>query len=772
MILDELVRLERFRRMATIHGISLPEKSMLPFQEVEYLRGFINANVYLRAEAWMCPSWVNLSRKSIDKEKEFATEFHNTLYRNWSDIGGVGAKRFGIICSRGLVVPRFDFGSIDFWPLDNDELMFPALIGKDGPQMKLVSTEDQLYEWKVQIKSVEFVRLVYHIMKDNSEYVYNEIILRNLGLEKATCSFCIVVRPMSPLGVEPIETIEYDSSRQTLFVNDNLALMVNKKPTAIVMCEGNDPDLPKTVIEMSTQSDIRLKSKTGLATAVLRFNVTLSPAGTERIILGSPLFAATKNDDIPTFNPNDNDRDKSVGRWFDFADERTAVTFPDSRLDSVFNQATLSLAIQALPVIFPDGSHLESLNWKERIRVLLALIRSGSTKATEHVVAEIVSKIVVPKGPLELSTFSPLLLGILQYYEHTTDIQISRNYLEYFRQCTSGVVDAIQKLMGTGEISIDAASIIVDDQPLEHYPIIKEGIISDFENQLWNLAALKAARTFFEDMHDKEFTTTLEQTIAKYQDFVIEKSKEIQHARWIRPTDPVMQRIEREILDVLASVVLLRVTEIEPSILELVHSKIAKHRIVNNLWKFFQPNERYSSHLALRLAHFYVKTKRRNLVEPLLNRVLDFFTDDYHLPDFVDIRTYGGSGGSGQSVTAAADLILLLLDMVLYEEASNLIILAGVPEAWFTTKKPLIVDSLPTLRGKAHIELGSSSNQHQIEIRLVDLPEEIEIHVPSSIPIPMVKAYGASIVERVSNVASPFLKLVPLSEETVLTYHK
>ena len=169
MILDELARLKRFRRIAKTQGIDPPEQGMLPFQEVEYLRGFINANIYLEADPWMCPSWVNLSRKDIDTEVELVTEFRNTMYRNWSNIGGVGSKQYGIVCSRGLVAPCFDFGSIDFWLLDKDELVFPAMTGKDGPQLKLVSNEDQLYEWKTQIKSVDFTRLMYHVTKDNSE---------------------------------------------------------------------------------------------------------------------------------------------------------------------------------------------------------------------------------------------------------------------------------------------------------------------------------------------------------------------------------------------------------------------------------------------------------------------------------------------------------------------------------------------------------------------------------------------------------------------------
>jgi hypothetical protein len=65
-----------------------------------------------------------------------------------------------------------------------------------------------------------------------------------------------------------------------------------------------------------------------------------------------------------------------------------------------------------------------------------------------------------------------------------------------------------------------------------------------------------------------------------------------------------------------------------------------------------------------------------------------------------------------------------------------------------------------------------SANQHQIETRIEHLPEEIEIHVPDSVPLRMVKSYGGSIVDRAVKARSPHLRLVPLSNEVVLTYHK
>jgi hypothetical protein len=645
-------------------------------------------------------------------------------------------------------------------------------LGNDGPQLRLVSTEDQIYEWKTQIGPVEFIRLVYHVTKDNKEYVYNEIVLNNQGLEKTSFSFFVAVRPMTPLGFEPIETSEYDTGRQKLFVNGTLALKLGMKPVACLMCESTDQDLKNKVLSMSTQQDIRFKSDQGLATTVFRFEVTLSPAGSERIFLCSPLFSVGLHDDLQSIRPVDSDRDKSVGQWFEFASEGVKASFPDTRIDTAFNQAKASLAMQIFPTLFPECSYLASLPWKERIRILVSLIRTGNYGVAERVIENLLFKSDVLANPLDTSVLSPMLWGILQFFEYNCETSLDEKAIEQIRNYTHELMKIIKGEIGLEKDIHDDEFSSNDDQPLQHYLVVKEDVLSDFEFHLWNLAALKAALHFFTENNDAKIVSELTDMITKYQLMTTEKSKEIQHARWLRSSDASMPKVERAILDVLASVPLLQISYLEDDFLNFLSDKITNRRIIGNLWKFSQPSERYSSHLALRLAHYYVKTKQRDLAEPLLDRVLDFFSDDYHLPDFVDTRTYGGSAGMGSSAIAAADFVLLLLDMILCEEKSALSILPGVPLDWFTAKRQLIVDCLPTRLGEAHIEIGSSSNQHQIEIGLDTLPDEVEAHVPSSVPISMMKAYGATIVERISKTESPHLKLIPLSNEIVLTFHK
>ena len=772
MILDEQAQLNRFRRIVKNQNLPTSEATLLPYQEVEYLRGLLNAKVFLEAQPWMCPSWVILSKKELSTKEEHITQYHNSLHRNWSNIGNVGSKRFGMADSRGLVTPQFDYGSIDFWLLQDDKLIFPAMIGKDGPQLRLISTEDQLYEWKTQIGSVEFTRLVYHTTRDGLEYIQNEIVLRNQGLEDTTYTFFTAVRPLSPLGIEPIEIVEYDASGQKLFVNGVLALVVDKTPTAIIMGEGDDPTLPEKVISTTSHQDTQNQSETGLVATIFRFDVTLSPAGSETIFFCSPLFSSTKADESTSIQMSSRDRDRSVGRWFEFSGERVSVTFPDTKIDDAFNQATSNLVVQAYPYIFSEGSRYSCLSWKERIRILLAMIRSGSNTVSEAVVNALITTEEIPDAPLDTTKFSPLLLGILQYYEHVSNARFSSEFLQYFRRHTLGVIETLRQESGISEDSDDDDDMLDEEPTLTHYLMVKEGVLSEFEDLLWNLAALKTAHRFFVDLHDKGLAKEIHEFILKYQEVVISRAREIEHARWIRPTDPSMSKIEEEALSVLASTALLHISELDTEFLNLLIEKSVKPRIVSGLWKFFRPQELYSSHLALRLAHYYVTSKQRDLVQPLFERVLDFFTDDYHLPEFVNTRTYGGSAGMGSSVVAAADFILLVRDMVLFEEDSNIVVLAGIPEDWFTAKRSLVISSLPTLSGRSHIEVGTSSNQHQIEIDRAELPEEYEVHIPASVPMPMVKCYGATIVERASKVTSPYLKVVPLSEETVLTFHK
>ena len=114
--------------------------------------------------------------------------------------------------------------------------------------MTLTSPEDQIYEWNEQVGSIIFNRLVYHAVDDaGNEFIYNEIMLQNVALEAENFTFFVVQKPMSVLGVEPIESLEYDVDSQLLFVNGQLAIMTDEKPSSVIMTTADNPNLLKTI---------------------------------------------------------------------------------------------------------------------------------------------------------------------------------------------------------------------------------------------------------------------------------------------------------------------------------------------------------------------------------------------------------------------------------------------------------------------------------------------------------------------------------------------
>jgi hypothetical protein len=772
---DDSARLHRFRSAAQNHKLQLPESGIPVYAETELLQNQLNAAVYLEAKPWMLPSWMVLTLKGLDTKESLITEIPNNSYRNWSLVGGVGSRRYGVTDSRGLVTASLDCGSIDIWLLGKDGIIFPALMGKDDPQLKLVSTNDQLYEWDTYVESVQFTRLLYHVDKGDFEFLYSEVVLKNIALEDASISFYVCIRPMSVLGFEPIENLKLDTKTNQVFVNGHLALHAELAPSAVYMVMANDVTIPEVIQSDKTRYDYEMSSKEGLGTAILRYDITLSPAGTKHIVFSSPL-QSIPGELITQIRPDKQDRDQSVGEWYNFSERRVEAIFPDEELDSVIAQAAASLAVQANSILLAEKTtdNQSLCSWSDRVRILLALIKSGGIDVANRIATNIIQTSQDSDTLLDTRVSSPILWGLLQLHGYSIQRESIQENNKYLKLLADSLVTAlaIDRPIEKQRITSDETPIGEDhDAPLEHYSVLHQSMLKEFDTLVWELGALREGLIYF-SLTEVGLATKIKNTIPRIQHHAQELLEEILNARWPRPQDPVMEDIDYAILDILTSIVQLRIDDFEVKHLRDLCKKVSERRLIRNLWKNPGDTDTFSSHLALRLAQFHVWDKQRDAAERLLLRALEFLSQDYLLPEFVNPRTFGGGGGDGCSILAAADMILLLSDMLVHESMGNLVFLAGIPSEWYTEKKPLVVKGINTKFGKAHIDIGLSSNQHQIEVGMDILPDEIEIHVPETVPIRMVKAYGGSIIERAVKDRSPHIKLVPLTNEVVLTYHR
>jgi len=191
-----------------------------------------------------------------------------------------------------------------------------------------------------------------------------------------------------------------------------------------------------------------------------------------------------------------------------------------------------------------------------------------------------------------------------------------------------------------------------------------------------------------------------------------------------------------------------------------------------NLVRVPEPDARFSSHLSLRIAHYHALGKSDYETWTLLRRVIELLSEFHTLPDFVEPRSGAGSSGSGSSILAAADLLLILREMVVYEDGPDIIVLPAIPDEWFTSSVPLQVSGLPLSTGVIDVEVGTSRNQHQIEVKMSNLPNELEIHVPTYFSLPMIKLFGGGIINRVKEEGIAYIRAVPMSTNVVATFHR
>ncbi|MFX1416474.1 MAG: hypothetical protein ACFFC0_06655, partial [Promethearchaeota archaeon] len=607
-------------------------------------------------------------------------------------------------------------------------------------------------------------------------------------------TFYLAVRPLSVRGVEPIESLAFHPEKRHLYANGLLAVVLDKEPNSVVMTTADNTNLLLSLPRQTGRLDQEFIASKGLGTAVLRYDEKLAPAASKRFFFISPLSPVEEGTDGLVFQPNPHARDKTVGSWFDFSESTTRLRFPDRGLDPTVIQAKATLAAQAASFVLPRGNLLTGASWHEKSRVLAALSAFGGFDLTKDlllVIAGLVADNVEDYDPFQLS---PVLWSLLHYHLLSQD----DSYLQEIGPLVGHLVLALGKGIETqlvvpeplppedtnveyapiedsprdvGINEILAASMGVSEEPPsvgDEPPPVEPWGLEEYLTALWNLSALGMGIEACRVLGDDRELNVLCETLQEYEALVKETAESmLKDAALFSTPEGQMQGFE-----LVTTASFLRADVVDSSLLDKALESVNSNLVSSNLVKVLEPNARVSGHLGLRLAQYKAQQKSEYEVELLLKRALEFQDLFYNLPDFVDIIGGGGSWGSGSSIRAAADILLLVREMTVSRSGENLVILPAIPDSWYTSTSPLTLEDMPTVFGPVDIEVGASPNQHQIEVRMKNLPEEILIHLSTLFSLPMMKAFGGGIVERVKDSESPFIRVVPLSNTVVVTIHR
>jgi len=784
--------MDRLLRIARQLHIGINDFDSFPTEDShELIRARINGVVFSKTVEWMDPLWV--VRYKSKHPKFDSTGLRNRENMNWITIGGVRSKHYGLSDTSGLVSPHLETGSIDVWIKGSDGIIFPALSVRDGLKLELHAQEDQVFYWNTAVGSVAFSRQIYHVNEVDRESLYQEISVQNRSLEETIFTFYVVLRPVSVRGIEPVEVVEFDASNLALYLNERLTLKLDQEPSAIILGSADDNAMISKLDGLSRVEDIQYTDDNGLATVVLRYDIKLGPAAKVQLFFVSPLDKIMRQDAIPQYGMSSDQRDSSISKWFTFSEPMANVTYPERRLNLAMLQARAVLSMTAQRTLIDS-----TLSWSERVKILHAQCLANDTEsAEEHAI-----NLVDIWKDCESSPPSQLLWGILQCYEFSQNISFLRRIRPFINHALDLLIDELSSYtskeegQGLGEIveqeheasereSSDASeevveassdgndivSVIASEPTHERAEPVSLDELNDI---LWKFRALRITERSLDAVGDvkraeavRNFSRTILEIINEQLEVFFDRVSPTKFQKYTSNMEGLLN-----LLDIISILCDLSKARLIPDRTHIIVNAIADHNLTDSLLCIPGTPRLCSSHLALRLVKYYSVCGGRNEAELLIKRILEFLSDYDVLPDFVNTVTTGGTGNIGCSALAAADLIIALRYMIVYEMGADLTILGGVPDEWFTSEMSLSLNDIPTSFGPINIALGSSANQHQIELLMTKLPEEIQVNLPYHIPVSMVKVFGGGVAKRHKDDLISFICVVPLSNEVVLTYHK
>ncbi|NWF95146.1 MAG: hypothetical protein HXY34_03305 [Candidatus Thorarchaeota archaeon] len=558
-------------------------------------------------------------------------------------------------------------------------------------------------------------------------------------------------------------------------------------------------------------------------TAVLKYDLRLGPASTTTLFFISPLTRITKATRGRPFTKTSRCRDESVERWFDFSDSTLSASFPDSRLDAAVAQAKAVLAKKSLAMTTGDEDHGPMLTDRESARVLTALTRIGAHELAQQVGCTVASRLA-PSSSTDLNEVLPLVWAVSQVYEYsrsTTYAQTIRSFgLKWSSTlkdesplATSPTTAAPPKGPETSETekaAVTAEKTTIEPRPApteEEAPWVAQlrrdmeaiatGVVvesatateqtasppeskpsiapvptlQNVTNHIVRMIVCESLAVLLDAVGERAQAEEMSQISRRLHDHLGDLSRQTITADRMR-TLMATEEGQTEALRLLDVLTLPSRRYIDSSLVDVFVDAIKSTMLKR---RFLKPpgSERYlPSYLGLRLAQLHTIRSDSDSAEQLLTRALEYLNASHTLPELVDPESTERGAGGGCCILASSDLLLLLVMMVLREEGSDLVVLPGLPEDWFMPTNPLAMERIPTRRGVVTVEVGTSANQHQIDIQMEYLPQELEVHVPTTRAMSMVKVYGGSVVSRVQSATAPHIRLVPLSNNVVLTFHK
>jgi hypothetical protein len=661
--------IDPFEFLARLRQFSQPSEVQEPIELIRagvvfHARGLINTKVIQNNLDWVWPYWVARQFDPGDDSflpRAFSFSHVNLTHRNWSAVGVPGMDTFPIVDPRGMVTPREDRWSLDWWFLPDDgEPFYPSRTKAAKQALSFERGLEVITEAGRDGVKLE-TRVWAEVAPDGKPLL--KLLARIHTTHRGR--LVLAVRPVNPEGVSFIDEIQRTTDGH-LAVGSAPPISLEEAPAHWAFSTFADGDISARLRDSSEDSldaVTHVKCAAGLATAGAIFPVIGDDSWRE-VRASMPLCGLKEAAPVTV-------------SWDTALAGTPTLDVPQSDWIFLHQSALRTLVLLSPGEVYPGPYTYRRFWFRDACLIMNGLIAANLHERARRALEKFPARqrrdgyfhsqegewdangqVLWIADRLERSTGTPLPGDLMRAFDH------GAQWITRKRAQSKGARHA-----GLLPPGFSAEHL----GPNDYY----------YWDDFWGIAGLKALAAMYERRGDiaraarctseaTEFWFDVKNSLAALPPAVAKEGL---------PASPY-RRMDAGAIGSLVADYPLRLDEAGPRNFL---------KTADWLWKncrhnggFFQDiiHSGVNAYLTLALAQTFLRhgdSRYLGLIESVAKQA----SPTGHWPEAIHPRTGGGCMGDGQHAWAASEWLLMMRALFVREENEYLVVGAGIPERWF-----------------------------------------------------------------------------------------
>lgn len=787
------------RKAAT--ALAFPAE-LIPLGARLVARGWLNEKFFPTHLDWVLPYWAERQFDPADPAFIPPAGFNlytiNQTHRDWTMIGNLDRAREAIVDPRGLVTPWFDGWSLDVWVEVGGRLYAPSRLPDSQVEQSLAENLPIVVTtFRAEGLSVRTEAFAVEDEATGGEWVVDEVLVENLTAGIQRGMLYIAVRPFNPEGVSLVKKIEYKPAKMeeavqagrhetggngsgaapgtaVFLVNDALGVIL-PRADAVACSDEEAGDVALALPEVNGRTSA--SSEAGLATAVAAYAFELRGGETRRIAARMPMERQPYDKeghaaDVPVIavRPAEKLRAQAVTAWQGKLRQGMRVRLPDDKLQNAFeaNKAFL-LLLDDDQTITPGPFTYHQFWFRDAAFLLNALDKLGYHAEARKII-DVFPRRLQKDGYLsgtegEWDANGEAIWAMVENARLSGERDLLAKHYWSLLRIASWINSKRRQTMGERRAKDSGA------KP-SHHGLLPPGPSAEhlgpndyyYWDDFWGLAGLRDAARVAEWMGQTDDAARLYENFASFRGDV-DASLAAAAARLGRPAMPASpyRRLDAGIIGNLAALYPLHLFEPNDPRIGDTLAALKEKAWAEDAYFSHVGHSAFGTYLSLHVAQCYL-FQRNPEAWKIIDWVLHHASPTFAWAEGLHPITHRGGMGDGHHGWAVADFLLIVRDLLLFEEDDHLVLTPILKPEWTAENNVVKVEGAPTYFG--NLSFTIAFGERTATLVMTSDWRTAPAYIDWYLPFPVREA-GAEPEQPAAEIAENRVRLAPQTRRAV-----